>query len=389
MAFAAAEAGAQNWGEMQLIDWQDPPYSIQGFFHPFYCDTDSLLYFDTFDRAVPYYSKIYASHFDSILYDVYIWSDPIELPEPINIEGYINIMPYINPTGDTMFFCSNRPGSYGGIDIWLSVKQNNNWCEPINLGDSINTENNEYKPFLSSTLGLLFFERSDVSWHSKVYMSQRNDSIWGTPQMLPEVINVPGYFTFGTFFDENESALYFTNHDYWLQDIDLLKKSIYSNGEWGEPTALSDNINGFWYPNVCGRVSTGNAFMSRNRNLLFYEKEIWDGDCIDSYFLLYVSERTVGIHQTNIGENKNKLNIYPNPSNNVFYIIVPNQDQNNSIDIFNITGQLVKQLFLVSNNTIVIWDGTNEKGMEVSSGLYFVAFDSSNIKAVGKLLLMK
>lgn len=47
---------------------------------------------------------------------------------------------------DYLFFISDRPGGYGGTDIYYSKKDSSgNFCAPKNLGNSVNTEHNEYR----------------------------------------------------------------------------------------------------------------------------------------------------------------------------------------------------------------------------------------------------
>ena len=52
--------------------------------------------------------------------------------------------PFIN--WNTMVFTSNRDGGFGGYDLYYSKFVNNEWSEPINFGDKINTEFDEYRP---------------------------------------------------------------------------------------------------------------------------------------------------------------------------------------------------------------------------------------------------
>lgn len=55
--------------------------------------------------------------------------------------------PAVNSTGDTIYFSSDMAGGYGGNDIYMSVRQNNEWSEPVNLGYTINSEGNELYPY--------------------------------------------------------------------------------------------------------------------------------------------------------------------------------------------------------------------------------------------------
>lgn len=47
-----------------------------------------------------------------------------------------------------MVFASNREGGYGGYDLYYSVWENAAWSPPINFGDKINTEYDEFRPIV-------------------------------------------------------------------------------------------------------------------------------------------------------------------------------------------------------------------------------------------------
>jgi hypothetical protein len=47
-----------------------------------------------------------------------------------------------------MVFTSNRPGGYGGYDLYYSTFRNGNWSSPVNLGPKINSSSDEYRPLL-------------------------------------------------------------------------------------------------------------------------------------------------------------------------------------------------------------------------------------------------
>jgi hypothetical protein len=47
-----------------------------------------------------------------------------------------------------MVFTSNRPGGYGGYDLYYSLFRDGNWSAPVNFGPKINSSSDEYRPLI-------------------------------------------------------------------------------------------------------------------------------------------------------------------------------------------------------------------------------------------------
>ena len=80
------------------------------------------------------------------------WSEMIRLP--INSSYWEGSMT-VSPDGKTAIFSSDRPGGFGGLDLYISHKKNGEWTTPENLGETINTEYDEDAPFIHSD-GIVF-----------------------------------------------------------------------------------------------------------------------------------------------------------------------------------------------------------------------------------------
>ncbi len=92
-----------------------------------------------------------------------------------------------------MFFTSNRPGSMGGYDIWVS-ENINGWQEPVNLGSVINTINDEQTPFISWDGQSLFFASNGHSSFGgfDIFKAKKSGNAWTeweTPINLGPEIN--------------------------------------------------------------------------------------------------------------------------------------------------------------------------------------------------------
>lgn len=77
----------------------------------------------------------------------------------INSDNYSNAHPTVSEDGRTLYFSSNRPGGYGGMDIYSVElnKEGKSVGTPKNLGDKVNTSQNEVFPHYDSRENILFF----------------------------------------------------------------------------------------------------------------------------------------------------------------------------------------------------------------------------------------
>lgn len=74
------------------------------------------------------------------------FTEPVYLP--LNEDpGFWNSTPAFSPDGETLYFASNRPGGYGGTDLYKATRMaNGDFGNVQNLGPEINTAGNEMFP---------------------------------------------------------------------------------------------------------------------------------------------------------------------------------------------------------------------------------------------------
>ncbi|MFH2141524.1 MAG: hypothetical protein ABIJ97_03815, partial [Bacteroidota bacterium] len=85
------------------------------------------------------------------------WSKPQKLGSNINTE-YNEEHATISPDGRTLYFTSNRPGGYGGYDIYyVNRLPNGEWGLALSMGDIINTAFDEAGPFIHQDGTTLYF----------------------------------------------------------------------------------------------------------------------------------------------------------------------------------------------------------------------------------------
>ena len=119
------------------------------------------------------------------------WGPITRLPREINSRNWENYASY-SPTGDTLFFSSNRPGGQGGFDIYYSTKSENGWTKPVNI-PIINSAFDEIAPVISHNGQYLFFSsngKNSMGGYDH-FVSKRNGSEWEKPINLGYPINTP------------------------------------------------------------------------------------------------------------------------------------------------------------------------------------------------------
>lgn len=123
--------------------------------------------------------------------DIYIshyrngsWSAPEKLSESINSE-YQEASATISPEKDMIIFSSNRPGGYGGKDLYRVRKlPNGDWSLPRNLGPSINTSFDEDAPHLDIDANTLYFAsqgHNTIGGFDLFVTEQTERDVWSTP----------------------------------------------------------------------------------------------------------------------------------------------------------------------------------------------------------------
>jgi hypothetical protein len=123
------------------------------------------------------------------------WGAPFNLGSPVNTGGLDNVSSYISPDGLELYFNSyNRSGGYGEYDIWLTTRatRDDPWGEPENLGPTVNSSAWEFAAIISPDgLELYFSRRSGGYGSDDIWVSRRatkNDP-WEQPTNLGSIVN--------------------------------------------------------------------------------------------------------------------------------------------------------------------------------------------------------
>lgn len=172
--------------------------------------------------------------------------------------GVMDFEPALSADGSKLFFLSNRPDGnepVGDQDIWMVERSGEDWGEPMNLGEPVNTDGGEFFPSLTLDGTLYFTRNAKGSGLNQIYRSRWVDGEFQDPELLPEQVNC-GTNRFNAFVSPDESYMIvpavgmadaFDGVDYYL----VFRKQ---DDQWSEPVNMGalinqDNARG-WSPYV-------------------------------------------------------------------------------------------------------------------------------------------
>ncbi|HUT47306.1 MAG TPA: GC-type dockerin domain-anchored protein [Sedimentisphaerales bacterium] len=155
-----------------------------------------------------------------------------------------------------LYFCSDRPGGYGGYDLWMTTRPtiDDDWREPVNLGPNVNSQYDCMAPSISADGLTLYFSDYDYGKYPAssvdIWMVTREtkDAAWSAPVNVGQPVNWEGGDNSPNISADGLS-LYFASsgrrgdpgapawYDLWVATRTT------TNDEWGAPENLGPTVN--------------------------------------------------------------------------------------------------------------------------------------------------
>lgn len=151
------------------------------------------------------------------------WGAPKQISIPgLDIEGDFYGF-HVNKKGDVIVISYAGPKSMGEEDLYVSIKEDEKWTEPIHLGSKINSSGFEISPFLSNENDTLYFSTNGRGGQgdADIFYAVRNSDSW-TDWSSP--VNI------GSQINSTKFDAYFTISDgffYWSSNRDSERSDIY------------------------------------------------------------------------------------------------------------------------------------------------------------------
>lgn len=113
-------------------------------------------------------------------------------PFPFNSSNYSCAHPAISPDGRMLAFASDKPGGRGGRDLYICRAAGNGWTNPVNAGETVNTEGDEVFPWWADSATLYFSSDGHVGLGGlDIYRVtfDKETGTFGTPLGMPLPLN--------------------------------------------------------------------------------------------------------------------------------------------------------------------------------------------------------
>lgn len=152
------------------------------------------------------------------------WGDIKNLGPTINSSGW-DSHPSLTHGGDTLFFASNRVGTFGLSDIFFAVKnEKGEWQKARNAGPIINTVQSEVSPFYHHKFNVLYFSSNGHPLNFgefDIYKSYRTNKNWNEPLNTGPLVNGGGSEYYFTIDSQSKDLYYARSVEQDLKNLDL------------------------------------------------------------------------------------------------------------------------------------------------------------------------
>jgi Tol biopolymer transport system component len=164
------------------------------------------------------------------------WGSPRPLGPAVNTKDR-QLFPTVSD-GKTLYFGSDRPGGFGGSDVYSARPEEADFGQPINLGAAINSSGNETDALIAPDGSFLVFtatDRGDGFGGGDFYISYRDaGGAWSPARNLGAEVNSP-YSDFCPTLSPDGRYFFFTSNRKGSNDIFWVDADvIHSNRKAGE-----------------------------------------------------------------------------------------------------------------------------------------------------------
>ncbi len=162
------------------------------------------------------------------------WATPVDPGKNINTKFHESSA-CLSPDGNTLYFSSDRPGGYGGRDLYKSTwdVSKKEWGPAVNMGKIINTEYDEEGIYMHPSGNTIYFSskgHNSMGGYDVFYSTLMNNN-WQAPVNIGYPVNTPDENVYFVVSADNDHAYYASVNDDTFGETDLYKITFLSESD--------------------------------------------------------------------------------------------------------------------------------------------------------------
>lgn len=161
------------------------------------------------------------------------WDTPTPLPAPVNTPDYHELNPHVSADENTLYFSSDRPGGYGGLDLYVTKRlDDDQWSEPQNLGATINTADDEDQVWTTEDQQTMYFNGGEG-----IYRSDWDGEAWSAPVVVEFVGGAPAFAAEVSITSDGQTMV-LAVADIEAERLWIMESALQPDGRWSQPVPL-------------------------------------------------------------------------------------------------------------------------------------------------------
>ena len=191
------------------------------------------------------------------------WSAPVA----VSFDSEANDFdPAYSADGKWVYFFSNRPGGFGGDDIYRAAVIGEGFGPVEHLGPEVNTAGDEWAPSPSPDGAQLMFASNKPGAKHDLYVAQARGDGFAPAELLPGAVNTPADEFDATFLLDGSSIVFSRSSDVENDPIELYFAARGPAG-YEAGTKLPVSVN------VAGGYTLGPSIDGKDRSVLYFSSK--------------------------------------------------------------------------------------------------------------------
>ena len=272
--------------------------------------------------------------------------NPFSIGDSINTD-FDEYWPSVTADGQTLMFTRqvgiNGIGGFTNIaqeDFYVSYLNNGKWSKAVPAGSPLNTTKNEGAQSLGSNGQYMFFtacDRPEGYGRCDIYYSFFDGKIWSDPTNINAPINTSGWESQPSINAEGRVLFFTSNRPGGMGGMDIWYSLLNTKGKWGKPKNLGPKVN--------TKADEMSPFIYFDSRTLYFSSNGWPGMGGSDLYMTKMREDSTWTDPLNMGYPINTYNdetglVIESNGTRAYYSSIHNKDKGKDLFYFDLPQEL-------------------------------------------------